>query len=390
MTSYTLWSFGLHYRQLEEVLRPLPPSSVLVAPGDGIGLVARLWKGQVISGDFSRNPLTSQIVATESFSVTMDRGMKIEGSVLVLSYVFSLLSSSEQLRAIHWPGPIIVVDNRDISPGPQFEHVGPGIFVSGFSASITLSTDYVPASKQLFSENLLALESISFIERNPSVHYWNTLRPLGSCKSRVKSSDVLVVHSLPELARYVSDKQAVSGCYLTSIGRYFDGVVPIFVDINTEFDCRVVYEVCASHPCVDYVKHYAHWAVCGNMFWFTFLKPCVVLRSLSSWIFSSTKEFKGGSPYACRLLTINESFAYVSCLCGSVKVDISDMERRYALLLYLEEYGHPSWKDVYASGSLLSRIGSRFVPVSLQYAQKCKKNLSPRCFPWNSFIGVFD
>jgi len=78
--------------------------------------------------------------------------------------------------------------------------------------------------------------------------------------------------------------------------------------------------------------------------------------------------------------------AYLATMSGVVGVSLFREDVRYGMLLYLEHYSHPSWKDVYASGTLVSRIGSEHVPVSKSLRVRYKKRLDPRYFPW-SVIG---
>jgi len=379
-TEYSVWSFEVHTQQVAQVLRVLPKESVLVVPGDGIGIVSRQWpEKQVKSGDFSRDAFTHKIVSVESFTQTMDRGAS--GDVLLLSYVYSLFTPEEQVRVAQWDGPVVIIDNRDQSPGPQYSHVGPGVFVVGVEGFVRENMDYVPTSAQLFSENLLSLEKISFITRNPSVSYWETMRPLVFAR-RFPSEGPLIVHSLPELARYQEQGEDVVGCYLTSIGGYFHSTVPICVDICTQFERCRVYEVGSAHPAVSTLKKYSHWAVYGSSFYFCFLRNCQLLRQMTAWRISPLGEVKQ-APYAARLLAYNQGKVYVAVLTGTVSFPLYREDVRYGFLLYLEKYGHPSWKDVYASGSVVSQVGSAFVQVGLPLRQDYNSRLNPRRFPWN-------
>jgi len=382
-TEYTVWSFEVHTQQVAQVLKLIPKSATIVAPGDGIGIVARQWpSSQVISGDFSRNDLTSKIVELETFQETMNRGAP--GNVLLLSYVYSLFSIVEQRMMALWDGPVVVLDNRDVSPGPQFQQIGPGVFVTGFEGQVVGNEDFTPMSSQLFSENLLAIENISFIERNPSVNYWERMRPMTFAR-RFPSIGPLIIHSLPELARYREAREDVRGAYLTSIGQEFTATVPLYVDVCTHFSAGVVYEIGSSHPVVPTLKKYSHWAHQEGLFLFCFLKNCQVLRQMTTWQVSPLKQVTQLS-YPTRLLAYNQGMAYLATMSGVVGVSLFREDVRYGMLLYLEHYSHPSWKDVYASGTLVSRIGSEHVPVSKSLRARYKKRLDPRYFPW-SVIG---
>jgi len=378
-TSYTVWSYEVHYQQVQQALLLVPSGSTVVSPGDGIGLVASLWSGPVISGDMVHSPLSHRLVEVESFAETMARGQQ-SGNVLFLSYVFSLMSPREQLQVQTWDGPVVVIDNRDVSPGPGFSHVGPGVYVLGLSGSAPLGVDFVPTDRQLFSENLLALREISYVERNPSVLYWEQLRPLGNSQPYSGDSSVLVVHSLPELSRYLL-RDVKTGIYLTSIGRSFVGTKPIYIDISTKFVSGVVYELARDHLAVEFLKGYSHWTDLDGLFLFCFQRSCHMQRKGTKWEMRPVK-LKDAVNYPCRLMSHQGGKVFLATMQGMVSVDVTDVRRRYGILLYLENFSHPSWKDVYASGSVVNLIGSKFLQIVDDFRKLCAENLDVHSFPW--------
>jgi len=181
MMDYSAWSLPTHRIQMREILSHLKGDEMLVVPGDGLGLVDSLWAGKIIAGDL--NAFGGR-VHKESFISTLVRARKqTQKGVLVLSYVTGLMSSSEILVMEQWKGPVIWVDSHNICPILGCTLVSYGIAFRGLDAPKKMLTGEQMQSapkRQLYSENLLRLESISYIlPKNASVLYWEMMRPFG-------------------------------------------------------------------------------------------------------------------------------------------------------------------------------------------------------------------
>jgi len=232
MSHYSSWSFALHQKQVRQLLENVPRHVQIVAPGDGIGVVARMWEGEkkVISGDVVKSPW-SQGVQQEDFQQTMSRGEP--GDLLVLSYALSIMSEREREWVQGWDGPVAIIEPRDTMTLSGFEHVGPGVWVRGFPKSWhpMVSTTEGPMRTYgvQFSENLLALEEISYFTGNVAVQYWKAMRPLGRAVSW-KDGEMapIVIASLQEYFFYKA-RIKERPVYLSVIGKIWDGRAETFL-----------------------------------------------------------------------------------------------------------------------------------------------------------------
>lgn len=261
MGEYSAWSFAVHQKQVSQVLELLPEGATVVAPGDGIGVCARLWKGpnKVISGDSQFS--VDSLVQREPFLATMMRGRKVGGSVLILSYVWSLMSDEEREVARYWPGQVFLIDAKTVCPLPYYQH-GPGIFSNRRqmkSQKLAAPESPLADRRVLFSENLLRLTEISDQGDNPSIRYWQAMRPLGR---RVPGA-IVVVHDLVELVQRFSELSG-SLVYLSSIGRIFEESETMPSGLNKVCYMRTVYELPFSSPLISYLRENFHFARLGS------------------------------------------------------------------------------------------------------------------------------
>jgi len=274
MEHYSSWSFDLHQKQVSQVLENLPSDAQLVAPGDGIGVVARLWKGEkpVISGDLVKTPWSTG-VNQETFSQTMDRALS--GDYLILSYVLSMMSDQEKQRVRVWNGPVVIIEPRETMILQGFEHVGPGVWVKGLPKmgfpQVSVSEGPMRTFTVLFSENLLALPAISVLTENPAVQYWKAMRPNGKVEIWTPSSpSPLVLYTLSEYYFYRSRVKGAQ-VYLAQIGRFFDGKAEeLIMDAKNVITVRRVYKMTklnarikgALKRFVSYYEDFKHFYFC--------------------------------------------------------------------------------------------------------------------------------
>jgi len=87
MASYSSWSLAIHMDQIKDVLKNVPSSWTVIAPADGLGVVARSWTGKVVSGDQVKTELSESCTRQEQIEQTLDRGYSAKGDkVIVFSY----------------------------------------------------------------------------------------------------------------------------------------------------------------------------------------------------------------------------------------------------------------------------------------------------------------
>jgi len=264
MNTYSSWSFSIHQNQITQLLENIPRDRQLVAPGDGIGLCARAWAGTlpVIAGDLVLTDW-SEGVKKETLRQTMERGC-VNGSVLILSYVLSLMTDEEREFVHSWPGPIGIIEPRTTLTMRGFQMVGPGVWVRGFPEQwyprIMTAEQVMSVDQVLFSENLLSLPEISFLVENPAVKYWQRMRPFG--KARLWSEGEVAPVVVYSLAEWKTIRQDLRGAivYLVSMGKFWhEDPLRIVLDVRLELTWRTVYEVPWSSDYQGEIKRCSQW-----------------------------------------------------------------------------------------------------------------------------------
>jgi len=198
---YSAWSYELHSSQMSQVLSYLPPDTTIIAPADGIGLVARLWPGESFCGDLSVSQITHKKVVCETMIRTVDRALatKPKNPVIILSYCqqflpfdemnyirsrFSLKSSSsEDIPDEKELVPVICIEASDAPLSRSIRYrLGPGVYSTvQFSDLYAWVKDFkVKTSLPVwYSENLLNTDLI-FPYMSDVMMYYATMRPGGS------------------------------------------------------------------------------------------------------------------------------------------------------------------------------------------------------------------
>jgi hypothetical protein len=183
MDVYSLATFSTHQAQVRDFLALVDDSVTIVAPADGVGVVARSWKGKKICGDINRSPMTSESVRQESIKGTMNRAKQVIGAVLYLfSYCDDLFSQKEWDDLLRNQNPMVFFTaNRLIESRIQVERCSPGVYVRNFSCRWrSVNKDIRERGDSiLFSENFLQIKPI-FEEAGPYYDYYTRMNPLGS------------------------------------------------------------------------------------------------------------------------------------------------------------------------------------------------------------------
>jgi len=180
-SSYSRDTFFNHMDQARALLSNVPEDHALIAPGDGIGIIARLWKGDVIVGDLHTLRVSHEAVVRESITRTLLRGRDYEGpKTLILSYVDCFLTQEDKDIIAEMTCPIIVLDFQHIVyPYHGMVIMGPGAMGYRGAFSVSFEREKRNVEPPLnYTNNLLTLsENLELVSLNDSTRYLATLAP---------------------------------------------------------------------------------------------------------------------------------------------------------------------------------------------------------------------
>jgi hypothetical protein len=260
IVEYSSWSFSLHVRQVRTIVEHIPTKFRLVAPGDGWGVVKRAaTRHEVLSTDPS--------VLVDYQEVLSDTLKRLRpNDILILGYLWSLLTEGERQQVLSQQVPVILIDSRPfISP---FHCVGLGLFElrcppHWFSGSEVPEGFHEPLV--LYTENLLRIPKVSDRCMSAAYKYWCTHRVFGE----VSEDGDVVCSLLEEAVRFLSYRP-----FLTSIGRHINIPIKTSVGIgNVQLSSRLVYFVEESSFVVEQIKQRAQWTYANGNFYFCFSFP---------------------------------------------------------------------------------------------------------------------
>lgn len=362
MDAYSMWSFALHQQQVLQVLQMISLDATLVVPGDGIGVVSTLWKGAIISGDLFSSRFTSRSVKQETFLQTMVRG-KGAGRVLILSYVYSLMTVEEKRMVSLWEGPLFIIDSKDSSPFPFLTHLGPGVYGSLPGAR---STPFTAVEKNTamqsvqYSENLLRFPSIRSETMSPSVQYWRGMRPFGNWSD---PTGQLIIHDLQELLQVQGQGIDVHDAYLASTGMKVNDPLDIALDAVSKIYSRKIYRISIDHELVPFLKRKAQYAVSGKVMLF------VTLTEIS-WSFkidTSTVKSKGtiytseSEMPSYQLLGHHDSDILVQTPSGIRVWSMAQSFHRWMVVSYFTVFGDAGWQSLLSDDPVVRLDPTSFV-----------------------------
>lgn len=364
LESYSLWSLPLHGKQVAQVLAVLPPTAHVVVPGDGLGVVARQWAGQMTVGDAYVTKHSHPQIRRESFMDTMVRGQKA-GRVLILSYVYSLMSADERHMVEMWDGPVFIIDVKDSSPLSHLLHLGPGVFGSmpGIrSTPFTVVEKNTAMHTVQFSENLLRFPSIRTKTMSPSVLYWRGMRPYGDWTD---PEGQLVVHDLQEYVALLSKGEDLTGMYLASIGKVLEGVDEVSFDVAVSLQVREVYAVHLSHGMADLVRQRCQYAEYQGRLLFTVLATAKWHFTKVSPVHKEKNFVKMGeeTPMPYVLCGHHDQNVVVQTPSGTKMWSLQTSYHRWLLVTYFSCWGGDGWRGLLTSDSKLRSEEEAYVGV---------------------------
>jgi len=174
---YSIWSLDVHQQQWQSVLGLIDKETLLIAPGDGVGVISRMWNGPVIAGDNYIFDYTDKNVRKESIVNTLMRGLRssCRNKVIVLSYVAVFLSDLEWKIISDWKIPVYILDFNSVirSDLGNCHLLGRGLVAYGDSVS-TIS--YVAETRAknarvLYTENLIRVNNVYCTEMSIPIEY---------------------------------------------------------------------------------------------------------------------------------------------------------------------------------------------------------------------------
>jgi len=265
------------------------------------------------------------------------------------------MSIQEQDVVKEWEGPVIYIDGKNTCPLEFFKCIGPGVFVRDFPVSwvspMVSFEGSMSFSTVLYSENLLRLASIRYFSLNPSVLYWQRMRPLAfSQQSSRDTSLVLVVHDLRDLFSVLRDypSESTSAIYVSSIGMLWESALAVSFQLVTVLKSRQIYFILSSHPIIPLLKEISQYSEDKDRFYFTFPVTfrCRDFTSNSMGCVSKlsieVKEDFVPFPSIFPLRRVKDSL-YLNSPQGIVEWKMDHPIRRWLIYHYFLNFGRPGW-----------------------------------------------
>lgn len=168
---YWQWSMCQHHNMVLSFIENAPG---IVAPGDGIGVCARLEKPGAY-GDRVKSKWTHGNVRQENISDTLRRGSR--DHVLVLSYISAFLSNDDWALVSEWK-QVVFVDAKPPKLA-DWKWVSVNVWTKGVQGSLTTFRERAMVKPKAidYSENLLGLKGPIYVnEVTPSVDYLLRMR----------------------------------------------------------------------------------------------------------------------------------------------------------------------------------------------------------------------
>jgi hypothetical protein len=183
--SYSVWSFELHARQIARCLSHLDPKTIVIAPGDGVGLIKRMWPGISISGDAAVGRLSHPDVKQENLLDTIRRGLSLKTEspkVIIMSYCQQFLTEEEIKWVATLKVPIYFVEASDqVTNRVEAETISPGFFglhVGGKPRpNVPVIDRYEEPGSIYYTENLLNNEGFVIKSWTRALAYFYAMRP---------------------------------------------------------------------------------------------------------------------------------------------------------------------------------------------------------------------
>jgi len=310
--------------------------------------------------------------------------------LLLLSYVTVFMSVVELEQMEKFAGPIIWVDSHDLCPFSSFTLVSRGVAFR----DLPIPKQYIsaepcsPARTQLFSENLLRLETISYeLPKNDSVLYWERMRPFGKS----------VQWTRQELAPLVLDSVKDGVChqynnnsYLAVTGLMSKPVDYIVMEQETKVTGRRIYGMSKSHPAINSLRKRTFWYENADLFYCIFPDKISSYDCAESLATATVKvvPYVSNFPrlYCAKLLSSwNVNTVTVLTIHGILKWRLWSKEIKAQIEIYLREFAVPGWDRTLDSTDIVTfpwSPGPEVVEQVRVYNRTRVLSPNPCYFPW--------
>jgi len=238
--SYGMWTIDAHINQIDRVLKMIPSDVVIVAPGDGIGVVSRV-RDNVVAGDLYVNSMTHKNVRKESILSTIVRGKECkESKVFLLSYITKFMTDDDWKELVN--EKVIIVDSNQeiVSQLTQtLYYCGPGVVSYGVKSIVSDCWEFRKKHVNVnYTENLLTASGFDVECDSPALSYILTLAPGKRLfPLNQKMREYLLEHGVepvnkPIGVRLVNKLEMVrDGAFFSPLGKYVTLNCPI-VDLQ--------------------------------------------------------------------------------------------------------------------------------------------------------------
>lgn len=242
--SYSSWSLGIHMDQVKDVLKNVPLDWTVIAPADGLGVVARSWAGKLVSGDQIRTEQSHPETRMEMMERTLERGVSQPGpKLIVFSYCWDWVSKGMKSDLARYKLPFVVLqptDNLRVDDSMlKFRHYGPGLhgcFIPDDWQFFLHSVErFRPHSTVLYSENLILQKGFQAYSYSDYFKYFTSMKPMAPMYCHWHCSEMPLNHvtdkKLPHLAATLDEvfsileKDTSAEIYFGPIGRLISRMV---------------------------------------------------------------------------------------------------------------------------------------------------------------------
>jgi len=240
MGTYSVWSYPVHVEQVRDIVKSVPADWTIIAPADGMGVIASAWKGPLVSGDRTSSPITHRSVVSEHIEETVMRGLCNKSKrVVIFSYCWGSVTEDVKTRLVKDRVPFIILQATDVIANLTLRHYGPGLFGSNLPDNWELHVHayekFLPSSSLLYSENLLNTSGYQVHSNSDYLKYVLGMRPLlpmvnhimGEAPAMNEVDDLSLPHlatSLPELFTILFEYPRAD-IYFAPIGKRYSGAV---------------------------------------------------------------------------------------------------------------------------------------------------------------------
>jgi len=249
LMGYSIWSFPLHRKALQQVLSLVPEGELITAPADGLGLTASMWS-PVIAGDRAITSHSHRNVFCEQIDETMRRGVANGSQYLILAYCQQFMTDQEISYARKsFPYVFVIEANDAIAARWPMHRIGQHVYSTIKAEMEIVNDDTQQGRAVLFSENILQ-EGYVVTKWSPPLRYAYQMNPFMALKYEGNCERVLPERGCPQryfaftIAEAIRLSRSGKRVYLYQTGNEFEMVRHLETFTSQVcLDARVVYSI---------------------------------------------------------------------------------------------------------------------------------------------------